>query len=122
MFTNKMYVDKALEKKLPKVLRKIKRRQKCGHTYVIYFNKDFNRLEYTDSDIFAHKFYPKKEQLILGVASSSENSKYVVAKIYEDIVQISEEIDIKQFILASLVSKKYKKREYVFVDAVEEDD
>lgn len=120
MFTNKMYVDKTMEKKIPKVLRKIKRRQKCGHTYVILFNKDFNRLEYTDSDIFAHKFYPKKEQLILGIASSSENAKYVVAKIYEDIIQISDDIDIKQFILGSLISKKYKKREYVLVDIIED--
>ena len=91
MFTNKMYVDEALEKKIPKILRKIKRRQKCGHTYVIVFNKDFNRLEYTDADIFAHKFYPKKEQLVLGIAENSENAKSLIVAIYNDMIKNSSE-------------------------------
>ena len=122
MFTNKMYVDETLEKKIPKILRKIKRRQKCGHTYVIVFNKDFNRLEYTDADIFAHKFYPKKEQLVLGIAENSENAKSLIVAIYNDMIKISEDIDVKNFILSSLVSKEYKKREYVIVDKIKDED
>lgn len=121
MFTNKMYVDESLEKKIPKILRKIKRRQKCGHTYVVVFNKDFNRLEYTDSDIFAHKFYPKKEQLILGIAESSEGAKSLIVAIYNDMVKYSEDIDVKNFILNNLVSKKYKKREYVLVENIKDE-
>ena len=53
-------------------------------------------------------YYPKKEQLVLGIAENSENAKSLIVAIYNDMIKISEDIDVKNFILSSLVSKKYK--------------
>ena len=99
VWIDNLYVSDNINKKKNKIIKKIKKGKLTANKYIIALSRsDSDLLDIFQANVLKQSYYKSQDIIVIGVASGKKQSYELVKKIFDDCIEFTGTLDIKQFI------------------------
>lgn len=109
MFCRELYLDEYTAGNLKTIRRKIRQGKYMPGIYVLMLSKKDGTLEYMNSAYLAQKYYKKNPPFIIGLAKSQESMLHMIQGIFEEVLQVRGDVDVRAYLKEKTSGEEYKK-------------